>query len=382
MRLLFAIKSLNTTFGGAERVLCLISSELAKRGHDISLITFDKPGGKSLYNLEGCIKRIDIGIGNSSQASKFYETLKRIRYLREIIKAEKPDVVIGFMHSMFIPLAFALIGIKIPILGSEHIVPEHYKGKYFEYFLLIFSTFFLSRITVLSCPIRGKYPYYVRKKMVVMPNPVLKKKLINYSVKTTKPELLILSIGRLDEQKDHATLIEAFGLISDFHPNWRLKIIGDGHLRKNLERLIVDNNLSLKVSMPGVTADILTEYNKASIFVTPSRYESFGLVTAEAMIHSLPVIGFSDCPGTNELILHNKTGILVNPGNSRVESLSLELLRLIASSRLRAKLGKAGHDFINEKFSNETVCDKWEYLLLSLRENFLSSKSFFNGCRS
>ena len=79
----------------------------------------------------------------------------------------------------------------------------------------------------------------------------------------------------------------------------------------------------------GNTKDIESEYRKASIFVNSARYESFGLVTAEAMSFSLPCIGFADCPGTNDLIKHGYSGYLVPPLKDRVNALSCVLIDVI-----------------------------------------------------
>ena len=143
MKILFAIKNMNTAKGGAERVLSQISGCLAARGYDVSLLTFEPQGGESFYPIDPKVRRIAMGIGRADCRAGIFETVRRIFALRKTLKAEKPDVAIGFMHSMFIPMSFAAIGTKIPIIASEHIVPAHYKTRPFEFLLLIFSSFFV-----------------------------------------------------------------------------------------------------------------------------------------------------------------------------------------------------------------------------------------------
>jgi glycosyltransferase involved in cell wall biosynthesis len=109
--------------------------------------------------------------------------------------------------------------------------------------------------------------------------------------------------------------------------------------------------------MPGVTAAIGEEYQLAEAFVISSRYEAFGLVTAEAMSHGLPVVGFADCPGTNELIEAERTGLLVDPGTNRAESLARALSRLLEDPVLRCRLGTSARQAIGEQFSPRHVCD-------------------------
>jgi len=365
MKLIFAIKRLASAVGGAERVLCTVCSALAARGHDIAIVTFDPPGGEPFYPLDARVRRVDLSIGNSSKPAGLRETLRRIRALRTTVLSERPDVAIGFMHSMFVPLAFALVGTAIPVLGSEHIVPEHYRTRPLQYILLRAAALFLAKVTVLSEAIRNRYPRLLRQRMVAMPNPV---EVASYSadVAGMKEELILLCVGRLDEQKDHDTLLRAFALIAPQFPQWRLKIIGEGPLRPNLEQLIRSLGLQDQITMPGVTQAIHEEYRLAEAFVIPSRYEAFGLVTAEAMSHGLPVVGFADCPGTNELIDHDRTGLLVIPGKDRFRSLANVLSGLLGDPMLRRRLGEAGREAIDNRFSPKYICDLWESLLTSV----------------
>ena len=78
MKIVFAIKSMNSFGGGAERVLAELTRGLADRGHQILIFTYDQPNGKSFYPLHKAINRIDLAIGKPKQRSTFLETLKRI----------------------------------------------------------------------------------------------------------------------------------------------------------------------------------------------------------------------------------------------------------------------------------------------------------------
>ena len=362
MKLLFAIKRLNGAIGGAERVLCSICSELVERGHDVTIITFDPPNGESFYSFDARIKRVDLGIGDSSKQARLIETVRRVLALRKIIKTEQPHVAIGFMHSMFVPLAFALVGSGIPIVGSEHIVPAHYRSRPIQYCMLMAASRFLSKITVLSETIRKSYPSMVASRMVVVPNPVATAVRFANPGKE-KQQYLMLNVGRMDSQKDQVTLIRAFSLLAAKHPQWNLRIIGDGELRFQLENLVNRLGLAERVHMPGVTHDISSEYHAADVFVISSKYEAFGLVTAEAMSCGLPVIGFADCPGTNELIRDGECGLLVPAQGDRAASLAKGLDLLMADVDLRQRLGACGIKIIDQRYTIGRICDQWESLL-------------------
>ena len=87
---------------------------------------------------------------------------------RKVIKEEKPKVVIGFMNSIYVLLAFALQGTSIPIIASEHIVIEHYQKRSLQFLLLIISSFLINEYTVLSDSIKKRYPFLIKRKMTII----------------------------------------------------------------------------------------------------------------------------------------------------------------------------------------------------------------------
>lgn len=364
MKLLFAIKAMDDISGGAERVLADIASGLARRGHNTALLSFDSPGGTPFYPLDEKVRRIALGIGDPKQSAGFGETLARIAALRRTIRAEKPDAVIAFMHSMYVPAALALIGTGIKVIASEHIVPEHYREKPLQYALLILCGLQAERITVLSERVKSLYPKMLQKRMIVMPNPVQPAAVRADSAAAQQGRKIILTIGRLDPQKDQKTLIAAFATLAEKYPDWDVRIIGEGPLRTDLERQIARLGLSDRIFLPGTTKDIDAEYVAAAIFALPSRYEGFGLVTAEAMACGLPALGFADCPGTNELIIDGENGLLAvtDEKTDRAAAFAEKLEQLMQSEELRARLGQKGIATA-ARFAPDKILDLWEELL-------------------
>ena len=122
--------------------------------------------------------------------------------------------------------------------------------------------------------------------------------------------------------------------------------------------------MSKRVFIFDVTPDIEDFYKEADLFVMPSKYEAFGLVVAEAMGYKLPVIGFSNCLGIKNLIVHNKTGLLIDSGSNRIKDLSKGMKKLISNKKYREKLGSAGQKKINSYYSKEHIINLWENLLI------------------
>ena len=362
MKCIFAIKRLENAAGGAEKVLTTICSILADKGYNIKIVTFDNPHSTPFYPLSIKVKLIELGLGDPSKSLDIFKFLKCIASLRKVLKSEKPDIVVGFMHSLYVPLTIAAIGTKIRVYGSEHITIDHYKSRPIELLSIIITAPFIKKITVLSKNIGKKYPEIIRKRMIPIVNPIESPD-IKACTKLKSDRKIILNIGRLNEQKDHLTLISAFSNIAKIYPNWDLRIVGEGELRSMLENEIKKLLLEQRISLPGITKTISYEYINADIFVNSSVYEAFGLVTAEAMSYGLPVIGFADCPGTNELIKNEENGILVEGGNNKVQNLSDMLIYLINDYKKRNKLGQLAKKYIDQNFSNQEVVCSWEKML-------------------
>ena len=368
LKIIFVIKALSIQGGGAERVLVEVASGLAKRGHHVTVVTNDQVGQPSYYSLHPSVHQINLGIGVVGGKTKPMEAIRRMLAMRRVLVGLKPDVVIGFMHSTYIPLGFALVGTGIPMVASEHIGIEHYKNRAFQRYLLGFTPLITKAITVVSEQIKLEFSPWLRRCMVAVSNPV-SFQIGKYAdlIGDDKLPKVLLSVGRLSEQKNQKCLIAAFATIANFIPDWELRIVGEGELRIELERQIRELNLEGRVQLPGATKNIVGEYLNAQLFVLPSAYESFGLATAEAIAYGLPVVGFADCPGTNQLIRHNENGILVS-GEDRILSLANVLKLLMLSTDERCRLGRASSDWLIEKFGIESILDQWESLLFECDE--------------
>ena len=364
MHILFVIKSLENAAGGSERALSIIATNLASKGHTVTIVTFDKQNFKPFFNFHNKIRFI--GLDLLRENTNILVSIRRIYALRKAAVNLKPNVAVGFMHSSFIILAFSLLFTKISVVGSEHTVNEYYRNRRFEKFLYLFSSFFLKFIVVIHKDIKFGFNYLLRKKMHVISNPIadkLHKQSLNK--KTNLHKKIILSVGRLDQDKDHATLIHSFYMIYKKFPEWNLRIIGSGVEKNALLALIQKLNIQHRVKISPSKKNIYEEYLSADIFAFPSRVESFGMVLVEAMQYKLPVIGFKDCEGSRRLINNNLNGLLldVNPGQSRIEILANALDELCLNQHLRIKLGKGAYHFSSSNFSNEKIVSEWLKLI-------------------
>lgn len=121
---------------------------------------------------------------------------------------------------------------------------------------------------------------------------------------------LAIAVGRLTEQKGFDLLLRAWSQIEK-QSDWRLAIIGSGRDEQSLKKLAQELQLSRVDFVPN-TPDIESWYDKASVFLLPSRYEGFGMVLLEAMAKGLPAVSFDVVAGPRELIDDGNTGFLVS----------------------------------------------------------------------
>lgn len=328
----------------------------------MSIISRDLPGSDDYYSSSG-VSRIRLGRPAIDKIGRAGSILNWLVQLRRTVRQIDPDVAVGFMHSSFLPLGLSLAGTGIPVVASEHTVFDHYASRPLERALLHATPLLVDATTVVSEQARASFPASLRDNMIIVPNPVSMPR--SGRVRTSEDTRLLVAVGRLDKAKDHKTLIGAFAEVAMAHPSWNLEIAGEGDLRHDLELQIARLNMSHRVRLLGAVADVHALLARASVFAMASRYESFGLATAEALMHGIPAIGFADCPGTNELIRDGWNGLLIDPGTNREAAFANGLAILFESSELRANLGGNARRSV-ENFATSIVADKWEEVLMRL----------------
>lgn len=368
MKLLFVIKGLHMAAGGAERVICDVASYLSdKRGYDVCLLTFDRPGATPFYPVSRKVRLIQLGIGDTHAPTSLSVLLRRIVVLRKTVKRLAPDVVVAFMYSTFVPMALALAGSGIPLVASEHIVMDYYRTRRTQFALFLAAVPFIRVITVLSHSVASRYPRWIRRKMVVVTNPVSPEFQLIAATGHNEETRRILAVGRFSQRKDHSTLVAAFASIANEFPDWCLRVVGDGALRSKVQSEVERLGLQHRISLPGIVSNIPQEMSQASLFALASRYESFGLVFVEAMACGKATVAFADCQGANEVIEHNETGLLVDVASSdRTGAMAQGLRFLITNEQQRRGMGQRAKARVFERFSIERVCGRWEEILHSV----------------
>lgn len=126
----------------------------------------------------------------------------------------------------------------------------------------------------------------------------------------------VICVGRLSPEKGHAGLLHAFAASLPAFPNARLKLVGDGPARADLEASARALGIEQKVTFAGRLgeSETLAEIGKADILVLPSLMEGLPIVLMEAMALGVPVVA-SRIAGIPELIAENVEGLLFTPAD-------------------------------------------------------------------
>jgi len=164
---------------------------------------------------------------------------------------------------------------------------------------------------------------------------------------------LVLAIGRLIEQKDHATLLDAFALVRRDHADARLAILGWGRLESATKARVRALGLDDVVLLPG-RVEPSAWLNRAEIFAHSSRWEGFGIVLLEAMLAGLPVVA-TRVSAVPEIVVDGTTGLLTPVGDA--PALAAALGQLLADPQRRRALGDAGQRRAREEFSVARMAD-------------------------
>jgi 1,2-diacylglycerol 3-alpha-glucosyltransferase len=210
-------------------------------------------------------------------------------------------------------------------------------------------------------------------KLIVIPNGVdlnkfskndmstLQASVLRKNLGINEKDFLVVSISRLVYKNGMDVLIDSFKSLED---NFKLVIVGDGPLKKDLLERIEKNNFKNKVFLVGQkTQDEIPFYlNMADAFCRPSRTEGQGIAFLEAMAYKVPILA-TEVGGIKEFLVDKKTGFVVRSDDSidladKIRFVEKEVI-------IREKVKKEAYKLIKIKYD-------WEELVLNMKKDFFS----------
>jgi glycosyltransferase involved in cell wall biosynthesis len=163
---------------------------------------------------------------------------------------------------------------------------------------------------------------------------------------------LVGVVARLEPEKGHPTLLEAWPKVLRAVPDAYLLIVGEGSRRDALEAQARELRIAHRVVFTGRRDDIPEVTAALDVAVLPSYREAQGLSILEAMALSRPVVA-SDVGGIPEMIEDGVTGLLVPPHDA--DALASAITRLLLDHPLADTIARAAHDMVHERFCIELM---------------------------
>ena len=298
------------TADGAERVMSLLVNTLASEGHEVVLLL---QSNVIEYKLDERIKVIVVG--NNGATNPISSFLNIYRGTREVFKQENPDVIVSFMSVVSMYACLCSIGLHIPVIVSERNTPAHEDRTKLHSVVRNLSYRLAKGAIFQTKEARDYFPRQIRVNSTIIPNPVSDD--LPYANRKNI-EKTIVTLGRLDTQKNHKLLIEAFADFSKSHPDYQLKLYGKGPLAEALKQQAQDMKLDGKVLFMGNQPQIHEKIRNVSMYVLSSDYEGISNALMECMAMGLPCVS-TDCPcgGSRELIQDGINGELVPVGDRK-----------------------------------------------------------------
>ena len=343
----------NMVGDGAERVIAQLSNYFAAQGKTCNIITLNDD--EVFYKLDPGISVLPVG---QKSDNKVLDKLLRYRQVRKMVRQQKPDLVLSMPEEIGIYVLLALLGTGIPTYVSERnnpwVMPDVKVTRILRKWMYPFAKGLIFQTEMAM----SFFPESVRRKGIVLKNPVDAGRIpAQY---TGQREKTIVAAGRLSEQKNMPLLLKAFARFSPNHPEFLLRIFGEGELREELTELARSLNIADKVELPGRSTTLLEKMNSAAMFVLSSDYEGMPNVLLEAMCMGMPSIS-TDCPsgGPKELIQDGVNGLLVPVGD--VEAMA-EAMERMADPAFAKQMADAAYRIREELTSREIFVSWYRYL--------------------
>ena len=320
-------------FGGAETMCENLTHALISMGHEVTVV--------SLYQERTPIARRmeDSGVKILYLDKKLGLDLSMIPKLMKIMRQIKPDVVHTHLDVIKYTVAAAkLSGIKRCVHTVHNVAHEEAEGRLQKIVNTVYFKLGWSVPVALSPEVRRTIVSFYgleETKVPMIYNGVnLAQCHIKEDYSLSEPAVL-LHIGRFNEQKNHAGLLDAFSMIVKIHPDCILKLIGDGDLQKKMEAYAEELGIREKVSFLGSQTDVYPFLKAADVFLLPSKFEGMPMTIIEAMGTGLPVVA-SAVGGVPDMLEDRISGMLVPCEPAAVAEV---VCRLLDSETLRKTLG-------------------------------------------
>lgn len=359
--------------GGAERILANIVNNLSDEKYDIDILEYKCLGIRN-EDIRDNINLIDpiLNLNNKVFNSRAEEIKRKFMLLRESIieklvwiypkgvrnlrVKEKYDIEVAFNYLIpsflisFKGKSFCWIHTSIEDLDDNNLSGIKKLSTKYRRFLLGRKLSKVDNIVAISNrteeSISLLYPEF-KNKIVKIYNGYNIKEILNKAneeIKYRKIKPTIISIGRLQKQKNFLCLIEVARVLDEKNKDFQLLILGEGEQREEIENKIKQYNLEEKVKMLGYIKNPYPYIKLADVYCMTSLAEGFPTVLVEAMSLGCPFVS-TNVAGADELSSNGKNGIITTYDK---EDIANSLIKVLENEVLRRDMASSGKIKANE----------------------------------
>ena len=376
--------------GGSQHVLLTLARWFHQHGRRVvAAFLYDRDGLYQQWRSNEPFPVINLEAKQAkSGILSFYGFLQSIIRLYRLMIRERFGVVTTFTHHsnlVGIPLAW-LAGVPVRVAAHRGRIEEFPRGLERSHSMMINSG-------MANCLVANSW--HVREqaiglegvkseKIVVIPNGIGREyrltaegTLFNgVSVTAARQKTrevlgvslqaqLILSVGRLTDQKGHIYLVDAMPYVVSHFPDALVLLAGDGSTRQDLEKQVRELGIGGAVRFLGTRSDIPALLAATDLFVLPSISEGMPNALLEALGMGVPVVA-SRLGCVEEIVTHGETGYLVSPGDAG--ALGETIVSLLENPDLRMRLDKAGRELVEKKYTQEQMCESYEQIFKQFKQ--------------
>lgn len=284
--------------------------------------------------------------------------------------------------------------LALPLHLQLHTDPwsrEWRRERFSHKFQLLIAQFLLTRangVRVVSQRVRtsvlalGVTPDKITRVPILVDAKMFREGIASFDLHRTYANFshIILSIGRLQPEKNYAKLIKAFARVARIHDDAMLLIVGSGPLREQLISLTRTLGIEKSVVIIPWARDVVSYYKTSDIYIQPSLYEGWGLAVVEAMASGLPVV-MTDVGCAGEVVRNEETGIVVPTGDE--EALVHAINRLLEDAALRGTLSNNGREEGKKLATKEETLqlykESWEHAYKNMNSAHSTKKPTHRG---
>ena len=359
MKILFLIAGLQS--GGAERAICNLASYLSRHGFDAEI--------QYVFHKE-------VFYSPAPEVKLTYKPL--LKFLRpaalflalywKLFPRKKPDVIISFLWTMNYFSAALAKFTDIPVIISERNNPKLNPGPpiLFKRFYKYVSS--VSKIVTLSEGAAAQIQKMFNlspDKICIIHNPINNVTSSDGTFHKKLPDHFMLAVGRFYPQKGYPRMLRIFAAVRRCFPQEKLVICGDGPMRSEIEKQIMELELEDSVILAGICKNIDVYYRNADAMLFTSLFEGQPNVVLEAQTCGCPVIAFDCDYGPSYLIQNGKTGLVIPDGDEA--AMTDAVINYLKHPEMRDMFQKNMPEHLKQ-FAPEKIYQQWIDLIKEVTE--------------